>query len=398
MSICSFVHRLQFIRSHESYYMVKLSMEEIAIKYWSPHGRQEEKKFQVGHSKIDLVMRAAKRIDLSNVSKFKSLHTLDLSHNMLDQLDLSPLAACSLLNDVRIQSNHLTSLDLWPLLNCKELKEMDISENRLHGLDLSPIFLKTNVRMDSFVVISADLLLRYIFTRDELGKRFRLIRTDGAPWTAPPVIMWLAYTDLANRLEWIDIKKRIDPLLSDLTQEQWFSAQRGLLSGLGMVELAGFDGNPMELLIGTNGGISFKEAIHTIYDNVVRLLEKQLDNNGPTLFLDIDRMRKTRASKLIPTIVERRRNEVENAVIPSIGSKVYLESLWMTHYGFHILKATNADLVTNLETFNSIKRSFYELGMSIATQSIPIAQLVDSIRTSRGMHRHVLDFIRGFYD
>jgi hypothetical protein len=308
MSICSFVHRLQFIRSHESYYMVKLSMEEIAIKYWSPHGRQEEKKFQVGHSKIDLVMRAAKRIDLSNVSKFKSLHTLDLSHNMLDQLDLSPLAACSLLNDVRIQSNHLTSLDLWPLLNCKELKEMDISENRLHGLDLSPIFLKTNVRMDSFVVISADLLLRYIFTRDELGKRFRLIRTDGAPWTAPPVIMWLAYTDLANRLEWIDIKKRIDPLLSDLTQEQWFSAQRGLLSGLGMVELAGFDGNPMELLIGTNGGISFKEAIHTIYDNVVRLLEKQLDNNGPTLFLDIDRMRKTRASKLIPTIFERRRN------------------------------------------------------------------------------------------
>jgi hypothetical protein len=275
---------------------------------------------------------------------------------------------------------------------------MDISENRLHGLDLSPIFLKTNVRMDSFVVISADLLLRYIFTRDELGKRFRLIRTDGAPWTAPPVIMWLAYTDLANRLEWIDIKKRIDPLLSDLTQEQWFSAQRGLLSGLGMVELAGFDGNPMELLIGTNGGISFKEAIHTIYDNVVRLLEKQLDNNGPTLFLDIDRMRKTRASKLIPTIVERRRNEVENAVIPSIGSKVYLESLWMTHYGFHILKATNADLVTNLETFNSIKRSFYELGMSIATQNIPIAQLVDSIRTSRGMHRHVLDFIRGFYD
>jgi len=373
-------------------------MEEITIRYWSPHGRQEETKFQIGHSKIDLVMRAAKRIDLSDISRCGQLQTLDLSHNMLDELDLAPLAGCSSLKDVRIQSNHLTRLDLWPLVDCTELKEIDLSENRLHSLDLSPIFLKTCARLDSSVVVYADFLLRYIFTRDEIGKRFRLLRTDGAPWTASPVIMWSPYTDLATKIEWTEIKKRIDFLLSNLTKEQWFSAQRGLLSGLGMVELAGFDGNPSKLLEGTDGSMPFKEAIHIIFDNSVRLLETQLDNDGPTLFLDIDRMRKTRASKLIPNIIERRKVEVENAIIPRIGSKVFLESLWMTHYGFQILRATNIGLVTNLETFNSIKGSFDELGMSIKTQDVSITHLTNSTTISRGMHHHVLDFIRGNYD
>jgi len=373
-------------------------MEEITIRYWSPHGRQEETKFQIGHSKIDLVMRAAKRIDLSNINRCTRLETLDLSHNMLDELDLSPLAGCSSLKDIRIQSNHLTSLNLWSLTGCVELKELDLSENRLHSLDLSPVFLKTSVSVDSSVVIYADYLLRYVFTRNELAKRFHLIRSDGAPWTAPPVIMWTAYTDLANKLEWTEIKKRIDYLIRDLTQEQWYSAQRGLLGGLGMMELAGLDDNPKKLLQGTNSSTSLKEAGHIIFDNAVRLLETQLDNDGPTLFLDIDKMRKTRASKLIPKIVERRRNEVENVVIPSKGSKVFLESLWMTHYGMQILQATNMDLVTNLESFNSIKRSFDELDMNIKTEDVGATQLSDTIKISRGMQNHVLNFIRGHYD
>ena len=373
-------------------------MEEITIRYWSPHGRQEETKFHVEHSRIDLVMRAAKRIDLSDISKCVKLQTLDISHNMLEELNLAPLASCSSLNDLRIQSNHLTNLDLWPLTECDNLREVDLSENRLHSIDLSPIFLKTSVRLDSSVVIYADSLLRYIFKSDELAKRFRLVRPDSAPWTAPPVIMWSAYTDLARTIEWIEIEKRIDILLRNLTPEQWYSAQRGLLEGLGMAELAGFDGSPRMLLEGTHDSSSFKEACHIIFDNTVRLLDAQLDEDGPTLFLDIQKMRKTSASKLIPKIAERRKDEVETTSIPIIGSKVFLESLWMTHYGFQVLKAANMGLETTLESFSSIKDSFSEIGMTIKTHKALLPQQANSRNISDGMHNHVLSIIRGSYE
>ncbi|MFW9961177.1 MAG: hypothetical protein ACFFDV_09170 [Candidatus Thorarchaeota archaeon] len=373
-------------------------MEEITIRYWSPHGRQEETKFHIGHSKIDLVMRAAKKIDLSNISKCSKLQTLDLSHNMLDELNLTALASCTSLNVLRIQSNHLASLDLWPLIDCIGLRELDLSENRLHSIDLSPIFLKTRVRLDSSVAVYADSLLRYIFVRDELVQRFHLVRPDGAPWTAPPVIMWSRYADLASKIGWAEVKRRIDSLLRDVTSEQWYSAQRGLLNGLDMAELAGYDGNPKMLLEGTDESDSFKDASHIIFDNAVQLLDAQLDNDGPTLFLDIQKMRKTSASKLIPKIVERRKDEIETTFIPSLGSKVFLESLWMTHYGFQILKAANVAIVTNLESFRSIKDSFAEVGLAIKTHETSMPQLADSGSISNGMRSHVLAIIQGSYD
>jgi len=343
-------------------------------------------------------MRAAKKIDLSDIHKCAKLQILDLSHNMLDELDLKALAGCSSINELRIQSNHLTSLDLWPLVDCIGLRELDLSENRLHSIDISPIFLRSRVRLDSSVVIYADSPLRYIFTREELAERFRLVRPDSAPWTASPVIIWSAYSDISRKIEWVEIKKRIDFLLRDLAPEQWYSAQRGLLNGLGMTELSGFDGDPKMLLEGTEDCNSFREANHIIFDNAVRLLEKQIDNDGPTLFLDIDKMRKTSASKLIPKIVERRTNEVETTVIPRTGSKVFLESLWMTHYGFQILEAANIGLVTTLESFNSIRDSFDEVGMTIETHESSTPQPADLHNISGGMHNHVLAIIRGSYD
>ncbi|RDE15276.1 MAG: hypothetical protein C4K48_04320 [Candidatus Thorarchaeota archaeon] len=373
-------------------------MEEITIRYWSPHGRQEETKFHREHSKIDLIMRAAKRIDLSDVRMCTSLQTLDLSHNMLEELDLTPLTGCSLLKQLRIRSNHLTRLDLWPLLDCMSLSEIDISENRLQNLDLSPVFLRSSVRADSSVVLSADALLHYVFTQDELNRRFQLVRGDGAPWTAHPVIIWMEYADLAHRIEWNSIKKRIDSLLCMMTEDNWFGVQRGLLSGLGMEELAGFDGNPKQLLKGTDGNMSFKDARRVVFDNAIELLEEQLENGGPTLFLDTDRMRETRASKLIPGIAERRKQEVEEVILPVKGSKVNLETLWMTHYGFEILKALRLDLTTNLEGLHIVRTSFEELGMEIQTQKASTVSPAYPVTVSRSMYLHSLNYIQGKYD
>ena len=63
-------------------------MEEITIRYWSPHGRQEETKYRCDDKKIDLAVRAAKRVDLTNLRRCTQLIELNLANNMLEELDL----------------------------------------------------------------------------------------------------------------------------------------------------------------------------------------------------------------------------------------------------------------------------------------------------------------------
>ncbi|MHA1927666.1 MAG: hypothetical protein ACTSV2_03690 [Candidatus Thorarchaeota archaeon] len=374
------------------------SMEEITIKYWSPHGRQEETKFHCGHSKIDLVMRAAKRVDLSNVSKCSKLKKLDLSHNMLEELDLSSLSGCAAIQEIDLQSNHLTNLNLWPLKECIEFRAFDVSENRLHGLDLTPIFLETRVRMDSSVVVSADNILRYVFTKDDLTKQFQLFRSDGASWTVPPVVMWNMYVEMVNQFDWSELKDRIESVLQRMSKDQWYGAQRGLLHGLGISEIGGIDSDPRMILELTDDRMSFEDARQAIFDRSVQLLEWQLNDGGPTLFLDIEKMRETSASKLIPLIVEQRKHELENSTILIKGSTVFLRPLWLTHYGYKILLATGMGLTTDLEGLDSLRKSFDELDLELATQKVTVAKDTYEGKASRGMQRHVFDLIRGAYD
>ncbi len=52
-------------------------MKEITIKYWGHHGRQEERKFQCSDRKIDMIMRAAKKVDLSEVGNCTEIEVLN---------------------------------------------------------------------------------------------------------------------------------------------------------------------------------------------------------------------------------------------------------------------------------------------------------------------------------
>ena len=372
-------------------------MEEITIKYWSPHGRQEETKFQCGHTKIDLVMRAAQRVDLSNLVRCRDLQKLDLSSNMLDVLDLSPLSGCSSLEEIYIRSNHLTELNLWPLKDNARLVFIDITENRLHGLDLTPIFLNTGVRMDSSVVVTADNILRYVFTKDEMVNQFQLLRSDGASWAVPPVVIWNMYTDMMERYEWAHVKERIETVLQRMSFLKWYGAQRGLLQGLDISMLGGFDGDPSLLIDSAVMKMSHEEARQEIIDTAVKLIEKQLHQDGPTLFLDVENMRETSASKLIPLIVEKRKHEVENTTLLVKGSKVFLRPLWLTHYGFNILSASEMGLTTDLEGLEKLRESFDELEIEIATEKVTVVKDVYQGNASLSMQKHVFDLIRGAF-
>ena len=375
-------------------------MEEITIRYWSPHGRQEEKRFSSDNKKIDLTMRAARKIDLSNLRVCNKLVILNLANNMLEELDLLPLSGISTLSEIYLENNHLPSLDLWPLSACESLTKLNLTHNRLQSLDLTPVLVRAHVLLDSSVVISADNILRFLLSTKELGERFLLVRPDRAPWTAPPVLIWVSYNELAKKMEWSAIRGRIMTVLSQISRNDWYPVQRGLLSGLGMEELAGFDGDPSNLLDKTDDSMDYEAAKRAIFDRAIELLDEQIANNGPTLFLDTEVMKDTRASKLIEKIIEARRREIENTTVLTKGSTSLMNSLWLTHYGFKILDALNVGVRHFGDELEEIRKSLDNLGFVLKTrkvESLETVEIEDPVVCSQSMKSHILNLIEGAY-
>ncbi|MFW9810284.1 MAG: hypothetical protein ACFFE6_12980 [Candidatus Thorarchaeota archaeon] len=375
-------------------------MKEITIKSWGHLGRQEERNFQCTDRKIDLTMRAAQKVDLSEVSKCTQLETLNLSSNMLESVDFSPLSQNQTIMTLILENNHLTSLDLWPLANCKALSHLNLKNNRLPGLDLTPIFLRAHIELDSSVVISADHILRFSLTNHQLKERFLLVRPDKAPWTATPVIIWINYETLAKKIEWSEIYQRIRTIMDQVPESDWFALQRGFLMALSLNELAGYDGDPWNLLNDTSEDMDYTTARESIFSRAIELLDEQVETGGSTLFLDIEGMKKTRASKLIPKIVEARKQEMENVIVQTKGSIALMNSLWLSFYGFKMLEALGIGTQYFGDGLGQIRKSLDDLGFELKTQEVEsIAKCVsnDPIRASASLKKHILFVVENAY-
>ncbi len=376
-------------------------MKEITIKYWGHLGRQEERKFHCDDTKIDMIMRAAQRIDLSEVCKCTKLEILNLGSNMLEEIDFTPISQIQSITAINLENNHLTSLDLWPLANCKFLTHLNLKNNRLSGLDLTPLFLRAYVELDSSVVISADFTLRFLLTSEKLRERFLLIRPDKAPWTATPVIIWNKYDLLAKKMEWAEIHKRIQMILTMVPESDWYPAQRGLMMALSLDELAGYDGNPKDLLDWTSDDMDYHTAQQKVFDRAIDLIEEQVERGGPTLFLDTEAMKTTRASKLIPKIVDAREQEMEKTVVLTKGSMALLNSLWLSHYGFKILSAIGVKSTKHYGTgLGRISESLEALGFKLATKTVDSFSSninIDPVIASRSLKKHLINIVDQAY-
>ncbi len=312
---------------------------------------------------------------------------------MLEDVDFTPLSQNQTINTLILENNHLTSLELWPLADCKALIQLKLKNNRLPELDLTPIFLRAHIDLDSSVVISADHILRFALSNHQLKERFLLVRPDKTPWTATPVIIWNNYETLAKRMEWSEIHNRIQTVLNQVSEIDWFAIQRGLMMALSFDELAGYDGDPRNLLSDTSTEMNYKTARQSIFSRAIELLEEQVENGGTTLFLDIESMKTTRASKLIPKVVEARKQEMENTTIQTKGSIALMNSLWLSFYGFKLLEALGIGTQYYGDGLDSIRKSLDDLGFELKTQeveSIGTCVASDPIRASDSLKKHVL--------
>ncbi len=364
-------------------------MKEVAIRYTSPHGRQEERPFEVTTTRIELRMRAALSIDISSLDQCQDLETLDLSNNLIDSIDLAPLSNHPKLRLLSLQDNRLSELNLWPLVKCCSLDEIDLINNRLRTLDITPIFDLKQLRIDSSVVLAADYLLRHILAPRVIENRFRSVKSENPFRTATPVVIWKSYSDLLRRLGWKSVYDRLRKTLDRVPTEYWFHAQKGMLEGLGMSEIAGYDGDPKRLMEGVDELLDGEVALDSIYDRAVELLAEQLDQGGPTLFLDIGAMRNTRASKLIPTILERRKSEMEGIKVPIVKGRAHLQSLWLSSYGFELLTALKTGLTIDMQELDRVKAAMEEMGCNLQFERVESVDIGNWRNVSESCSRFV---------
>ncbi len=170
----------------------------------------------------------------------------------------------------------------------------------------------------------------------------------------------------------------------------WLEVGWDILEGMGLEELYGCDYDILEALESIPPKSDLVDIQSFLRHTLVEILLEQFESGGTTVFLDIGKMLETPAAVLIPKIVELRKKEIENTVIPIIGKKfaiydvymneigmttdpvnsVHLKDLWMTAYGSQVLLLLGLGLRTDLDGLRKIEVVMERLGLSLTTKIV----------------------------
>lgn len=275
----------------------------VNLRYYTTSGRQETIRVDTQIRQLNLAERDIVSIDLNPLEYCAKLRSLNLSSNFLQMIDLNPLCSLANLSALRLHKNKLDNLNITPLFYCDSLNELSIDN----------------------IPISADPTALYAYANSALMSQANLtIETS--------------YEPIFKRVGWRTLLLNTLEFLRVLPYHHWYAAQKGLLSGFGIREIAAFDGDPKKILNGIPEDLDYSSAVNEIEDRVVVLLDKQISKGGSTHCLDIDEVSTTFAAKLIPSIIEMRKKEIEELKIEIIDGKADAKSIWFTYYGQRVLQ------------------------------------------------------------
>jgi hypothetical protein len=359
-------------------------MKCFSIVYESYHGRQTDNTYDAKSTKIDLSMRMATKIDLTSLSGTQCLESLDLSKNRLESINLEPLSNIKTLRRLNLGGNRLEEIDLWPLRGLDSLDAVDLVGNRLREVNLTPVIQKTACQLDDDTKVGIDRVLRYVVGGKDTA-RITLYKPTGEKVEKSPRLQWKNYNELVPRSGWPAVRRYLVKIIEALDQRVWFRAQKGLLEGFQMEELSGFDGDPMLLLEHTDGLTDYANVRDKIYDNAIVLLEEQIDKGGPTLFLDLQKMSDTRASKLVSLISAARAAEILKVAVQVGGNRVNLFPLWLTYYGSELLRVLRFGLTTDLRGLDLVSRNLGQIGYNLRTQEVDPSSSMRPENVSEGL-------------
>lgn len=374
------------------------------IRYSTRGGPDDQKILRVDSEQLRLKLHGVTSLDLSEISNLPLLQRIDIGDNRIEEIDLEPLSECNDLRYLDLSGNRINKINLSPLANCTQLERLDLSHNKITNLDLCPLMKCQNLsvfyvhfnKMNA-IDITPLLMCPNLTNVDTRGIRNQIIGVEDSdskirnPTLFVDPIFQIALAN--NYPTWIDLNKS-DTKISSVSYEKlvpehgWSyvkriiirtismvgkkllpSIQSVLLKTLGMSELIGYEGKVLDILDLIPENSSFSEGTNVLYSSLIPLIQKQLDNNGSTRLFDVSKLANTRASVLIPLLLRKRKEEIENIVIPIHGKRINLRKLHATGYGFQILTALGIGKTTTLTGFKRIQKAFSKLDIQLAVDS-----------------------------
>jgi GTPase SAR1 family protein len=97
------------------------------------------------------------------------------------------------------------------------------------------------------------------------------------------------------------------------------------------------------------------------------VIHEHFKEKQSSLFIDIDYLSDTEYSVHIPEILEHRADEIRKTWInETLSGKMDLRYLWLTAYGFEVLRALKMGLIVTKAQFKRVEELFNNLGFSLA--------------------------------
>ncbi|MHA1481329.1 MAG: hypothetical protein ACTSQZ_07910 [Candidatus Thorarchaeota archaeon] len=312
----------------------------VSLQYYTRFGRQESIKVETGSTELDLSKRNMSSVDLSPLRYCQELQKLKLSNNELLFLDLSPTCACPAITQIDIEEAKFVELNVTPLLFNESVLDLTIPDK---------------------VMLTIDPVAAFTFSNRGFLNNKQKIRFNRQ------------YDTLVEKEGWRSGINNTKHLLKYIDPRYHFTAQRGLLSGLGMEEISGYDGDPLNILPPILAKVDYENARFRIRRKIIRLLQNQIESGGSTHFLDIDRLVTTEAHVLVQSIIEARKKEIESLVVPITNGETDGRRIWSTAYGFKIMRESGFSPYKTSEqkkerlNLTDIQRALRGVGMKFTT-------------------------------
>jgi hypothetical protein len=110
----------------------------------------------------------------------------------------------------------------------------------------------------------------------------------------------------------------------------------------------------------------FQEFASHVYRLALSALTEQIDSNGLSFYLETEEMAKdANMIPLIPKIMQLRKSEMDNCTVTKNESFYDLRALWLTHWGYSLLKASSKKIIANEKDILRIKDMFSSVGFEL---------------------------------
>ena len=142
--------------------------------------------------------------------------------------------------------------------------------------------------------------------------------------------------------------------------------------------------NPTELLLVSSPTNSMTEVKARIRKKAVSMLERQIVENGPLAFFDVDELSNLSLKKYAKRIDLLRKDEIRDLQIPIFNDQlVDLRLLSYTGLGIQIMTKLGIWRIASIEQFNKISSDFDELGYNLSTVEFDRKIVTQKLHTAR---------------